>query len=539
MGLASRRRYRWTGGRISDYWDEVFTADGFEGQRRARRPVRVHREPGHRPVRPDARRARHHPGRPGRDHPRRVARRARRRRRSGHRQDRRRAAPHGLPAVLRPAPRAPARRRAVRRPAPAVPGLRLRRAAEPRRGGRADLHAARPGRRRAPTRGGRDRPGGGPAEVVRGDGDGDRAGRPVLREAADAGHARSRRRGRTSGSAPTTGPRRSRRPNRARRTTRRATRSATRCSRSSWTRSTDDDVERRPAAPRAAAATRTSPRALNRAWPLLEPTDLVGDLWSVPAYLRLCAPVARRSTEVRPLQRDGRAGLDGVRPAAPRRRPAAARRPRGVPAPTPARGHARRRARVHDAGRRPPDRDRRLRAAASCRCCAGQDMRDKLVDEAALPTADPDAARRPVRARRRRRGAGADRRGVADAAAAAARRGASPSSATARRPGTGSPSRGRSGSSGSGSTAIELASLSINYRTPEEVMAEAEPVIRAALPGRQRADVDPRQRRPRGARVRRPTCDAILDAWLAAHDDGHRLRHRRPDLRRDRRASGR
>lgn len=30
MGLASRRRYRWTGGRISDYWDEVFTADGLE-----------------------------------------------------------------------------------------------------------------------------------------------------------------------------------------------------------------------------------------------------------------------------------------------------------------------------------------------------------------------------------------------------------------------------------------------------------------------------------------------------------------------------
>src|SRR6476659_6674453 len=31
MGLASRRRYRWTGGRISDYWDEVFTSDGFGG----------------------------------------------------------------------------------------------------------------------------------------------------------------------------------------------------------------------------------------------------------------------------------------------------------------------------------------------------------------------------------------------------------------------------------------------------------------------------------------------------------------------------
>src|SRR6516162_2065758 len=31
MGLASRRRYRWTRGRISDYWDEVFTPDGLEG----------------------------------------------------------------------------------------------------------------------------------------------------------------------------------------------------------------------------------------------------------------------------------------------------------------------------------------------------------------------------------------------------------------------------------------------------------------------------------------------------------------------------
>ena len=31
MGLASRRRYRWTHGRIGDYWDEVFTAGGFAG----------------------------------------------------------------------------------------------------------------------------------------------------------------------------------------------------------------------------------------------------------------------------------------------------------------------------------------------------------------------------------------------------------------------------------------------------------------------------------------------------------------------------
>ncbi|MDJ0420931.1 RNA polymerase recycling motor ATPase HelR [Dietzia kunjamensis] len=31
-------------------------------------------------------------------------------------------------------------------------------------------------------------------------------------------------------------------------------------------------------------------RALYRAWPMIRATDLIGDLWSVPAYLRLCAP---------------------------------------------------------------------------------------------------------------------------------------------------------------------------------------------------------------------------------------------------------
>src|SRR5688500_11943339 len=35
MGLVSRRRYRWTRGRISDYWDEVFTSDGFDRHARS------------------------------------------------------------------------------------------------------------------------------------------------------------------------------------------------------------------------------------------------------------------------------------------------------------------------------------------------------------------------------------------------------------------------------------------------------------------------------------------------------------------------
>src|SRR5690606_38655576 len=31
MGLVSRRRYRWTRGRVTDYWDEVFTPGELEG----------------------------------------------------------------------------------------------------------------------------------------------------------------------------------------------------------------------------------------------------------------------------------------------------------------------------------------------------------------------------------------------------------------------------------------------------------------------------------------------------------------------------
>ena len=69
---------------------------------------------------------------------------------------------------------------------------------EPRRGGRADLHAARP-RPRGRRCPGRGRPGGGPAEVVGRPGRGDRAGRPLLRGAADDGHDGRDRRGPTSG----------------------------------------------------------------------------------------------------------------------------------------------------------------------------------------------------------------------------------------------------------------------------------------------------------------------------------------------------
>jgi superfamily I DNA/RNA helicase len=66
---------------------------------------------------------------------------------------------------------------------------------------------------------------------------------------------------------------------------------------------------------------------------------------------------------------------------------------------------------------------------------------------------------------------------------------------------------------------ISLASLTINYRTPEEVMAEAEPVIRAALPD---ANV-PTSIRSTGVPVLYGSVadlGSILDIWLAENADG-------------------
>ena len=153
----------------------------------------------------------------------------------------------------------------------------------------------------------------------------------------------------------------------------------------------------------------------NRAWPVIEYTDLVGDLWSVPAYLRMCAPWLEPE-QVRLLQRrDAQAWTVSDLPLldAARHRlgdPEASRRRRRQEAAVAAdRGHM-------NEGRRRPDRGRRLR-----------DARD--VDAARTgPAGDPGRrggaaqrragpARRSVRAHRRGRGSGADRRTVADAAA--------------------------------------------------------------------------------------------------------------------------
>ncbi len=80
---------------------------------------------------------------------------------------------------------------------------------------------------------------------------------------------------------------------------------------------------------------------LNRAWPLIAATDLVSDLWSVPAYLRTCAPwLERRRRAGVAAQRCP--GVDRVRPTSPGRRPTATRRSGGNATPAPTGGSCRR-----------------------------------------------------------------------------------------------------------------------------------------------------------------------------------------------------
>jgi DNA helicase IV len=66
---------------------------------------------------------------------------------------------------------------------------------------------------------------------------------------------------------------------------------------------------------------------------------------------------------------------------------------------------------------------------------------------------------------------------------------------------------------------ISLATLRVNYRTPEEVMAEAEPVILAVLPD---ANVPTSIRTTGDPVVHGSVSDlgSVLDSWLAEHAEG-------------------
>ncbi|GJF27654.1 DNA helicase [Kitasatospora sp. NE20-6] len=255
---------------------------------------------------------------------------------------------------------------------------------------------------------------------------------------------------------------------------------------------------------------------LKRAWPLLDAADLVGDLWEVPAYLRMCAPWLSPD-EVRKLRReDPRAWTVSDLPLLD-----AARQRLGDPEA--ARRKVRHRAAVAAERDRMADViDRLLQAdddgEGAVTMLRGQDLQDSLVDDTALPAADPDRLAGPfahvvvdeaqeltdaewqmllLRCPSRSFTIVGDR--------AQARHGFTESW------------RERLGRIGLGR--IEVASLSINYRTPEEVMAEAEPVVRAVLPD---ANV-PTSVRSSGLPVVHGSTgdlDAILDTWLAEHTDG-------------------
>ncbi|MFE4392453.1 MULTISPECIES: RNA polymerase recycling motor ATPase HelR [Streptomycetaceae] len=256
---------------------------------------------------------------------------------------------------------------------------------------------------------------------------------------------------------------------------------------------------------------------LNRAWPLIDAADLVGDLWSVPAYLRMCAPWLAPE-EVRRLQRKDAPQawtvsdlplLDAARqrlgdPEADRRR-----RRREAAA-------AAERARMADVIGDLLQADDDGEGAVTM--LRGRDLQDTLVDETALPGADPE----PL--------AGPFAHIVVDEAQELTD--AEWQMLLLRCPSrsftiVGDRAQARHGFTESWQERLErigldrstVASLSINYRTPEEVMAEAEPAIRAALPD---ANV-PTSVRSSGIPVVHgwvAELDAVLDGWLAEHAEG-------------------
>ncbi|HEX6930665.1 MAG TPA: RNA polymerase recycling motor ATPase HelR [Streptosporangiaceae bacterium] len=257
---------------------------------------------------------------------------------------------------------------------------------------------------------------------------------------------------------------------------------------------------------------------VNRAWPLIEPADLVGDLWSVPAYLRMCAPWLSPDDVQRLQRRDAQAWTGADLPVldAARQRlgdPQAVRRKHRRDAAVAA--EREQMARVVDTLIEVADDEYGVGLVTMLR---GEDFHDALVDETALPSADPDLL------------AGPFAHIVVDEAQELTD--AEWQMLLSRCPSrsftiVGDRAQARHGFTESwrerleriGLGQITLTALSINYRTPEEVMAEAEPVIRAVLPD---ANV-PASVRGSGLPVVHGSASdlgSILDTWLAAHADG-------------------
>ena len=127
---------------------------------------------------------------------------------------------------------------------------------------------------------------------------------------------------------------------------------------------------------------------LDNAWTLIEAADLVGDLWSVPAYLRKCAPWLS-ADEVRQLQRaDAQSWTVSDLPLldAARRRlgdPEASRRQRRRNAAAAA--EREQRSMVVDHLIAADDSEMMVMSMLR-----GEDLQNALDDETALPSTDPD-----------------------------------------------------------------------------------------------------------------------------------------------------
>ena len=256
--------------------------------------------------------------------------------------------------------------------------------------------------------------------------------------------------------------------------------------------------------------------AFNRAWPLIDAADLVGDLWSVPAYLRMCAPWLG-ADDIRRLQRaDAQAWTVSDLPLLD-----AARQRLGDP-------EAWLRKRRRDAALA-AQRERMTQVVDTLidadeygeglvTMLRGQDAQVSLVDESELASTEPDLL------------AGPFAHIVVDEAQELTD--AEWQMLLLRCPSrsftiVGDRAQARHGFTESwqerlgrvGLDRIKLASLSINYRTPEEIMTEAEPVIRAVLPD---ANV-PTSIRSNAVPVVHGSASelsSILDTWLAEHADG-------------------
>ncbi|MFF8641205.1 RNA polymerase recycling motor ATPase HelR [Streptomyces sp. NPDC015345] len=259
-------------------------------------------------------------------------------------------------------------------------------------------------------------------------------------------------------------------------------------------------------------------RTLNRAWPMLEASDLVGDLWSVPAYLRKCAPWLGVD-DVRRLQRaDAQAWTVSDLPLLD-----AARQRLGDPEAS-ARGQRREAAVAAERARRADAMDSLLQnveideSEGALGMLHGRDLQDSLIDESALPTAEPDLLAGPFA-----HIIVDEAQELTDAEWQMLLQRCPSRSFTI----VGDRAQARHGFTESwrerleraGLDQIETASLSINYRTPEEIMAEAAPAIRAALPD---ANVPTSVRSTGVPVVHGSTADLeeTLDTWLAAHGDG-------------------